>query len=97
MALGILPDASFNAQSHTVSLSDISKLLLYSDGLLEAWNEKEQMFGQQRLRQAFLECTDSPAPLEFIYSQVERFVCGHAFEDDITMTYIDTHALPGYA
>lgn len=49
MPLGLLPDRDYVEQSATLIPGD--RLLLYSDGLVEAHNPEGQMFGVPRLRQ----------------------------------------------
>ena len=47
MALGILAEAEF--EQHQASLEPGDSLILYTDGITEASNERQQMFGRQRL------------------------------------------------
>ncbi|MDX1952007.1 MAG: SpoIIE family protein phosphatase [Verrucomicrobiota bacterium] len=47
MPLGILPDTTFTNQTETLFAD--SRLLLYTDGLTEARNQKGEFYGQERL------------------------------------------------
>ncbi len=48
MALGMLPEATFSEQR--VDLADGDIMIVYSDGLTEATNERDEFFGDERLR-----------------------------------------------
>ncbi len=63
-----------------------SRLVLYTDGITEAWNSNEQMFETGRLRAA-IEATGAAGAelLAAIREQVERFAGGRPFADDQTL------------
>ncbi len=49
-ALGLLPEASYEVFSHELKEQDI--YLLYTDGVEEAMNEQDEMYGMERLQRA---------------------------------------------
>jgi len=48
LPLGIVPDAQYEQQSFT--MSDGDSLTIYTDGVLEACNEKRELYGFERMR-----------------------------------------------
>jgi serine phosphatase RsbU (regulator of sigma subunit) len=48
MPLGLMPGMRYEEQ--TASIAPAERMLLYSDGLLEAHNAQREMFGFPRLR-----------------------------------------------
>ena len=48
MALGMLPDATFS--EHHLELGEGDVLIVFSDGLTEATNDRDEFFGDERLR-----------------------------------------------
>jgi serine phosphatase RsbU (regulator of sigma subunit) len=54
MAMGVVLDTTW--EQHTVSMAAGDVLVLYSDGITEAHSAQNELFGEQRLRQAIEEC-----------------------------------------
>ena len=82
--LGVIPDAVY--ESRRLALQQSDALLLYTDGLDEARNFKEELYGQERVRQSFAQ----PAPsAEMIVQNViwdmHRFVGLQRRTDDVTV------------
>jgi serine phosphatase RsbU (regulator of sigma subunit) len=64
-------------------------LVIYSDGLSEAMNDREEEFGADRLMHAVLEYLAAPsaeAMCQHIMGTVLEYSRGHAQSDDITLT-----------
>lgn len=84
-ALGIIEDFEYSTSEHR--LTDTESLLLYTDGLFEAYNASEELYGEERL----LECVrrqlhQPPAKcLDSIIADVHRFVGADIFEDDVCL------------
>jgi sigma-B regulation protein RsbU (phosphoserine phosphatase) len=57
--IGLSPDSSF--APGTVQLDSGDMLLLYTDGLADAFNFEHEAFGRERIRQAALESASMPA------------------------------------
>ena len=74
-------------KEHSVTLAKGDSLLVYTDGVSEANNEKGELFGDDRLLQAARLCeAEAPeAACKTILEQVEAFVGDAPQFDDITM------------
>jgi serine phosphatase RsbU (regulator of sigma subunit) len=57
-SLGIMPSATFEEES--ISLSQGQSILLITDGVTEAFNERGDLFGQQRLTEFFKNAEGPP-------------------------------------
>jgi len=88
LVLGVMPDVEF--PDHTLELRPGDRLVLYTDGLTEAFNAANEPYGSERLiAQLRTNGALAAAPLiERICGSVEGF-CGAAPQsDDITLTVI---------
>jgi len=84
-ALGILEDISYGSARMVLEPGDM--LVMYTDGVTEAMNSRNEMFEVQRLEQA-MKKSINPSPetiLKGIMSEVGEFVRGAEQSDDITM------------
>ena len=85
LPVGMMPDASYTAARLQIEPGDT--LLLYSDGVTEAADPDQQLFGVPRLRSAIGARPD--APLDQIQSHVLRsvdeFARGSGQADDVTL------------
>ena len=83
--LGMLPDFSFEQES--VPLEDDSILVAYSDGVTEAMNAQEEMFGEERIAAVIDQHKHEPASeiIDHLFSAVKSFAAGHPQSDDITV------------
>jgi len=83
--VGLIPDASYVASCMALRPGDT--LVLYSDGVTEAMDPDEEMFGLSRLRELLLD--QHEAPLEIlqrtILEAVRAFSRGANQHDDITL------------
>jgi serine phosphatase RsbU (regulator of sigma subunit) len=83
--LGILEDAEY--QETRLQLEPGDKVIFYTDGIVEAMNEQEDIFGFERLlevvREAQLMSADSL--LKEIVEQVDAFAIGAEQHDDLTV------------
>ena len=84
--LGLFDDAIIEGTSFTLQTSE--SMLLYTDGVTEAANEKKLFFGSDGL----LQCLQSAVPLEnagavvdTVAKSVESFVSGFEQSDDLTL------------
>ncbi len=65
-----------------------NKLVLYTDGLIEAQNRQGEQWGRQRLAEEIMrlgEEQDLNAFGEQILASVDQFMGGNAFSDDYTL------------
>jgi len=85
VALGIMETAKYTEQVCILSPGDI--LLLYTDGITEADNEAESMFGEERLREGLIRYHNLPARgiMDSVLDDVRAFVAGYPQSDDITL------------
>jgi len=89
LALGIMEEVPFS--SHRLSLAPTDALVLYSDGVSEAFSATGQMFGEKGLLQALGHLVPAgqvpPATqiTQAIVAAVDRFAAGAPQSDDITI------------
>jgi sigma-B regulation protein RsbU (phosphoserine phosphatase) len=83
--LGMLPDFTYEQES--VPLEDDSILVAYSDGVTEAMNAQEEMFGEERIAAVIDQHKQAPASeiIDHLVSAVKTFAAGHPQSDDITV------------
>jgi phosphoserine phosphatase RsbU/P len=83
--VGLIPDASYVASCVVLRPGDT--LVLYSDGVTEAADPDDQMFGVSRLRELLIGQHDAPleALKRTILEAVRSFVRGADQADDITL------------
>ncbi len=88
IVLGVV--ANPELEEATVELGPGDVLMLYTDGVTEAWNEREEEFGLERLRAVVRESSDlSPEALvETVNEAVHRFVGPLPQADDYTLLVI---------
>jgi len=86
--LGLLPSARYSAGS--VKIEGPDTLILYSDGVNEAANEKEEEFGDDRVKEMILQ-SEGATPAELcdrIMSQVDAFASAGPTPDDRTLMVV---------
>jgi sigma-B regulation protein RsbU (phosphoserine phosphatase) len=90
LPLGLFKDLQLDSQ--TVKLPPASTLLLYTDGVTEAYNETEGMFGESRLSQLLIdEPSDSSQALcNRIVDTVVAYQGDSGMSDDITIVALRT-------
>lgn len=88
VAIGILADAKFEEQ--TLELERGDALLIYSDGVTEAQNERGEFFGEQRLLDLLPKLVDltNEQMGERLVAEVDRFVGGAKSHDDLSIALI---------
>ena len=92
MILGVMEDESWTTR--TVAVHPGDRLLLVTDGVTEAMNPKEQMFGRQKLADSFNTCrdTDVSGTLERIGSAVADYCENRPYSDDVTLLALEVTA-----
>lgn len=85
MIVGIMPGRPYEAQERRLSPSDV--LVLYTDGVTEAFNPEHEMFGEERLVEVVgAHATASAQELvEAIESAVTAFAGEAPQSDDLTL------------
>jgi phosphoserine phosphatase RsbU/P len=93
LVLGAMPDVEF--PDHTVQLRAGDRVVLYTDGVTEAWNSADEAYGAERLIAEVQACGDGQAAaiVERICHSVTNFAGSAAQSDDITLTVLawDAH------
>jgi PAS domain S-box-containing protein len=88
VALGMGANMKYEQQQLALESDDI--LLLYTDGVVEAMNDREELFGQHRLRSSLAAATElsAQAILDSILHDLKEFTKGEEQSDDITAIVI---------
>ena len=88
IVLGMLPDSQFEEDRVNLDSGDV--LVIYSDGVTEAENELEELFGESRLQEIIREKKhlSSNQMMDYIYNQVNKFAGATKQDDDITLVVI---------
>ena len=88
-ALGLFPDTSYTV--NTLDLTDIRRLLLFTDGVLEAENTDGEQFLEKRLMQLAGKGSGEPLGkwLDGIIETVLNFSGDHHFDDDVCLLGVE--------
>ncbi len=88
LVIGIMPGVSYE-EGH-VRLSPGDDLVLYTDGITEATNVEDEMFGEERLEELLLQHRHSSAREieEHVYTSIKDFAAGASQADDLTMVVV---------
>jgi len=90
MPLGILDDEDFNTECGEYDLQANNKIIFYTDGILEASNDRGELFGRQRFESALQR---SKCDIEKVRKGLHRFTGYQAGvsiqDDDISLVCID--------
>ena len=83
LPLGAMNDSPF--PQHSATLTPGSCVLFYTDGLDEAHNEKNELFGKERIVETLGKSRDAQDVLDSLLAEVARFTDGEAQSDDLTL------------
>jgi len=88
LILGVLPDQKY--ERRVIKIEEGTVIAIYTDGLEEAMNPKEEIFGQKRIIQCLMELRHEPAKkiVEKIQNSAIEFCEGKPLHDDLTMIVI---------
>jgi sigma-B regulation protein RsbU (phosphoserine phosphatase) len=77
-------------EQRQVAIESGDIMLLYTDGIVEAMNDKDELFGQNRLRSSLASTTELSAQgiLDSILSDLRQFTQDEEQSDDITAIVI---------
>lgn len=82
--LGILDDVQY--VQTTMQLVRGDQVILYTDGITEAFNHEDELFGTERLDEVLADCgIDAHALIESVLESVEAFTEGRPADDDRTL------------
>lgn len=84
--LGMFSDAGKHYKDYTIKLEPGDKLFIYSDGLTEAVNPHDEMFGEERLVRAIRETRNRNVQQssEYLMEAYRQFTLGTEPNDDLT-------------
>jgi serine phosphatase RsbU (regulator of sigma subunit)/anti-sigma regulatory factor (Ser/Thr protein kinase)/putative methionine-R-sulfoxide reductase with GAF domain len=84
-ALGIIKDLSIDERSISLGLDDL--LLLYTDGLTEAFSPEDDTYGEERLQQVLMmaEAASARGVLNALEASMNQFMGPLPAADDLTM------------
>jgi sigma-B regulation protein RsbU (phosphoserine phosphatase) len=86
LPLNVAPDPDYEYQTITFPLEPGTTALVYTDGVSEAMNNANELFGFDRLRDAFKAAPGDPAEVgEAVIREVRNFAAGRHQSDDITL------------
>ena len=93
-ALGLVRKAKFPAA--TLPLDEVRRLVLFTDGLLEAENEAGEQFQETRLMETLSRCCHCPLEetLDAVLDHVLKFSSDDHFDDDVCLLGVDIHKQP---
>ncbi|MCH8957647.1 SpoIIE family protein phosphatase [candidate division KSB1 bacterium] len=88
LVVGIAPDSAYNEGKVHLSSGEI--IVIYSDGVTEAEDASETLFGEQRLQEIIKKNKNlsSQKIMAEIYKEVKNFQGGTEQDDDITLVVI---------
>lgn len=87
LPLGVLPEQKFNEM--TLSLAPGQSLVFYTDGITEAMDAKEEMYGKVRLQEAIATSAgDIDSMMNELVEAVEVFCGSSSQRDDICVTAV---------
>ena len=92
--LGVFEAARYTA--HTIKLDPHDKLLLYTDGVTEAFSAEDEQFGEERLEQVLAEHADEHphAIINDVRASIAQWTMGTEQSDDITMVALEYGIAP---
>ena len=85
LPLGIMNSSSLEVTVKRVSIEDYTRLYLFSDGILEAQNNEELMFGQERLMKSLFSTPDVTLSVAQLRRDFYEFVGEVEPDDDISV------------
>ncbi len=88
LVVGVMPNSEYEEGHATLLAGD--DLVLYTDGITEAANTEDEMFGEERLEQLLIEHRHASAREieERVYTSVKDFAAGASQTDDLTMVIV---------
>lgn len=90
LVFGMMEDVPYKEQHFKMSEGD--SIYMYTDGVTEALNRKQEFFGDDRLEQVLNshipDVYDTKKFVETMYNEVDLFADGEMQADDITMVYL---------
>jgi serine phosphatase RsbU (regulator of sigma subunit) len=88
LVIGIVPGAAYEEGRLSLDVGD--NLILYTDGITEASNSNDEMFGEERLERLLIDHRSATAREmeERVYTSIKDFAAGASQTDDLTMVIV---------
>ncbi|MFH1943445.1 MAG: SpoIIE family protein phosphatase [bacterium] len=88
IVLGMMADMVFETAAIPIAGGD--RIVMFTDGITEAFNQKDEEFGEERVKSLVQECPDLSAQelMDKIVDEVRNFSKGAPQADDITMVVV---------
>ncbi len=88
MILGVKTSVVFEERSFELKTGDV--LLFYTDGLTEASNDRDELFGNERVCALLgtLRHLQAREIIDSIYAAVRDFTVSETFQDDISLVVL---------
>jgi CheY-like chemotaxis protein len=93
LPLGVLEESVYGNEQATLGIGDI--LVAYTDGITEACNRSNKMYGAQRLSEVLLKAPKTASAKEILddlLKDFERFCDGRRLKDDVTIIVLNRRA-----
>jgi hypothetical protein len=89
MVLGVMADAVVESRQVEIKLAD--RLLLFTDGFSEAFNKRDEEYGEERLKESFVRVRTLPPSIvvERLIADVLSFCGSVQPPDDMTLMLVD--------
>lgn len=91
--IGMLDSVRF--ERNTISLEEYPDFLMYTDGLVEAENRDEQLYGKDGLLESIksMDPENSKSFVDHLIADLKKFSARDEFEDDINLIHVSTHPM----
>lgn len=93
MALGILPQSSFDPGIETIDANKYEHLFFYSDGIIEQENDAKEQFGDDRLRAALQSTNNDLSIIERVRQAFDEFNQQNELQDDLSFCDLQVNGL----
>ena len=91
MPLGILEDSEFESSTQVFNVETDDKIYLYSDGIVEAKNANNELFGDDRLKNILVNGGDER--FSSVLNELKSFVGEKNQNDDITLVELNCQSI----
>ncbi len=88
LPLGVLSGDQFKVKMQVFEVSEGDRVYMWSDGIHEARNDQDVMFGEERLIDVFDRCTSPESLFDDINVAVEEYLGEAERDDDITLVEV---------
>jgi sigma-B regulation protein RsbU (phosphoserine phosphatase) len=88
-ALGLFPNPAYETHVHPIEPGDA--VILYTDGLFEITDSKDEEYGQERLREFVRQHIALPVPdlFEGLLNDIKRYAATEEFPDDVCLLSLE--------